>query len=235
MTGSTDFDFLNIWPIASWKYPRVLVGIPIERAISYAEKVFHRFLAIASQGSAFLEVPYGRIDLVRNLMVQRFLSSDFTHLLMLDVDHEHPVDIIQRFAKWAVLRPDAQVISGLNFRRKAPYDPVAGWFNGDKKRHIMYEWEHGLVPVDEVGGASLFVHRDVFLKIDPPWFFNIYDKVWENDWPGEDIGFCRKCRELDIPIHVDTDISSPHCTEELVTEETFRNHIAKSNARVYNV
>ena len=229
MTDGTkvDLSILDMWPVSSWEYPRVLVGIPLERAISYAERVFFRFMAIASQGPAFVEMPYGRIDLVRNIMVQKFLTTDFTHLLMLDIDHEHDPYIIQKLAKWALIRPEVKIVSGLNFRRKAPFDPVAGIYSADKSvRQTMYEWDPGLVEVDETGAASLLVHRDVFLEIEPPWFTNIYDEVLQNNWPGEDIGFCRKAKAAGFKIFVDTTVSSPHCTDIVVTEETFRIYVA---------
>jgi len=126
MTLETDLQVLNTLPISSWKYPRIALAIPIERAISHAGIVFYNFLYIASQAPWFIEAPYGRIDIVRNNIAIQLLKSQCTHVLMLDVDHKHPVRIIQEFAKWAMIRPDAQVISGLNFRRGEPYDPVAG-------------------------------------------------------------------------------------------------------------
>lgn len=218
-----NLDVLEQTPINSWAYPRVVVGIPLERTVSYASQVFFNFLEIASQGPAFLDIKYGRIDVTRNLMVTAFLQSDYTHLLMLDIDHVHPTDIIQKLARWFILYPHIQVVSGLNFRRGEPFDPVAGMdFYANGKRKTLTTWEPGLLKVKEVGGASLMVSKEVFARIEPPWFYNIYDEVWQNSYPGEDIGFSRKCNDAGIDIYVDTTTSSPHCTENLITEETFR-------------
>lgn len=217
---------LDVLPISSWDYPRILVGIPLERSVSYADKVFHQFLAIASQGPIFLREPYGRTDLVRNKFVQRLLTSDASHLLMLDIDHIHPMKIVQQLAKWPLLDPSIRVVGGMNFRRGKPFDPVCGIYNNGHKRRLMItEWEQGLIQVDECGAGSLLVARSVFEEMEPPWFFNVYDNVWENDWPGEDIGFSRKCRDLGIPMYVDTTTSSPHCIESLVTEATYRRYL----------
>jgi len=179
---------------------------------------------------AFAPEAYGRIDVVRNKLVIKLLQSQqFTHLLMLDVDHVHPPDIIERLAKWVLLDPDIRVVSGLNYRRGAPFDPVCRVYGPEgspfRKRMMMLEWEQGLIRVDEVGGGSLLVHRSVFEQLEPPWFFNIYDEVWENSWPGEDMGFSRKCQEAGIAMYVDSTTTSPHCTEGLITEDTFRNYI----------
>jgi hypothetical protein len=222
-----DLGVLETTPIAKWAYPRILVGIPLERAVSHASSVFMNFLYMATYGPAFIEAPYGRIDAVRNAYVMQLLQSDFTHLLMLDIDHIHPVDIIQRLARWTLIYPEMKVISGLNFRRGEPYDPVAGLLDENGKRMTLLDWQPGIAKVDEVGAASILVHRSVFEQMEPPWFFNIYDKVWANDFPGEDMGFCRKCGELGIPIYVDTTVSSPHMTETPITEATFKAYLAK--------
>jgi hypothetical protein len=216
---------LNTYPISQWAYPRVLVGILLERAISHADKVFWPFMHLAIYGPAFSEQHPGRIDYVRNKMVIDLLQSDYTHLLMLDIDHIHPPDIVQRLARWPLIDPKVRVVSGINFRRGKPFDPVFGNYNGHKKRMTTAEWDLGLIQADEVGGATLLVHRSVFEEMEPPWFFNVYDKVWENDWPGEDIGFCRKCQALDIPIYIDTTTTSPHCTDGVITEQTFRDYM----------
>lgn len=222
-----DLSVLETTPICAWDYPRILVGIPLERTVSYADKVFFPFMQIAAQGPAMIESQYGRIDVVRNVMATQLLTSTYTHLLMLDIDHIHPSDIIQRLARWTLIFPQLDVVSGLNFRRKKPFDPVAGTYSAvdSYDRPMLTQWPKGLVRVDEVGGASLLVHRRVFERLEPPWFFNIYDHVWENNYPGEDIGFSRKCKQAGIDIYIDTTTSSPHCTEATVTEETFRAYL----------
>lgn len=219
----SNLDVLDQLPISSWEWPRIAVGIPLERNVPYAGMTFFNFLQIAAQGPAFLDIKYSRVDVVRNLMASALLQSDYTHLLMLDIDHVHPIDIVQRLARWLLVYPEIQVISGLNFRRGAPFDPVAGTeFYASGRRKTLTQWDPGIIKVKEVGGASLLVAREVFTKIKPPWFFNIYDDVLMNSFPGEDIGFSRKCAEAGIDIYVDTTTSSPHCIENLITEETFR-------------
>jgi len=226
---------LDQLPIHSWSYPRILVGILVERSISYADDVFMQFLRIAQQGPSFSDVKYGRTDVTRNIMATQLLESNYTHLLMLDVDHVHPTDIIQRLARWVLLMPEVQVVSGMNFRRGEPFDPVAGSYEPDaRKRSVMTEWTRGLIKVHESGAASLLVAREVFEKLEPPWFFNIYDEVWRNSYPGEDIGFSRKCRAAGIPIYVDTTTSSPHCTTVTITEETFRAYMEAHPERFKN-
>jgi hypothetical protein len=175
-------------------------------------------------GPSIAKVPYGRVDVVRNKLATQLLSSKFSHLLMLDIDHIHPPDIIQCMAADILLDPSIKVLSGWNFRRGRPFDPVAGMLDEQGRRLMIDEWPEGIIDVDEVGGGSLLVHRSVFEEMEPPWFFNIYDKVWEDNYPGEDIGFSKKCREYGIKMYADTRITSPHCIDGTVTEETFRRY-----------
>ena len=75
---------------------RPVVGVLMERTMAHADKVFFNLLGIAQQGWPFIRMNYGRTDLVRNKMAEHLLKSNFSHLIMLDIDHVHPMDIVQR-------------------------------------------------------------------------------------------------------------------------------------------
>jgi hypothetical protein len=78
---------------------------------------------IAMQGVQPLFINYTRTDLARNKLALELLKSPFTHLIMLDIDHKHPPDIVQKLSRWFLLRPEVQIVGGLNFRRSYPHDP----------------------------------------------------------------------------------------------------------------
>jgi hypothetical protein len=221
---------LNTLPIASWLWPRILVGIPLERTISHASLVFHRFMEIALQGPVVLKQDYTRTDLARNRFATKLLESDYTHLLMLDIDHVHPADIIQRLARWPMMKPEVQVVGGLNFRRSEPYEPCC-FFRDEEGGNVTTpaKWKPGLMKVDYIGTGSILIAREVFEKIEPPWFYNVYgiEANWDDQWPGEDIGFSEKCHAAGIDMYVDTTTSSPHVAERLITEQTFRHYLAQ--------
>jgi hypothetical protein len=228
MSDNGKLDILKQKPIAAWEYPRILVGVLQEKAMPHAEHVFYQYWAIAQQGVPILQMPYNRIDVTRNKMAVELLRSEMTHLLMLDIDHKHPANIIQRLARWVLMKPDIQVVSGLNFRRSEPFDPCCGFWGEDEKYYPPAEWEQGLIKVDAVGGASLLIAREVFELIPPPWFTFDYSRVWADDWPGEDVSFSRLCGEHGIDIYVDTTTTSPHMTSALITEDTFKKHLEQS-------
>lgn len=212
---------------------RPVIGVPLERSISHADKVFYNFLGIAQFGFPFIKQGYTRTDLARNRFALHLLQSDFTHLVMLDLDHIHPVDIVQRLLNNVVKYPDVKIVGGLNFRRGEPYDPCAFIRGGDGKYYPIAQWEPNcLLQVDAVGTGSIVIHRDVFLQIEPPWFWNDYSKVMEDAWPGEDMGFAEKCHQAGIKMYVDTSVTSPHLIDAVVEEDSFRTFIAEHQKEI---
>jgi len=228
-----DLSVLSTLPIASWKYPRILLGIPLERTVAHANEVFFQFMQIAAQGVTLLKQDYTGQDKARNHFAVTLLESDFTHLIMLDLDHVHPIDIVQRLASWALRVPGIPVVGGMNFKRSAPYEPCAFFLDEKQGISTLYQWEPGLVKVDALGTGSVMIAREVFEQLEPPWFFNVYDENnWSDVFPGEDMGFAMKCREAGIAQYVDTSITSPHVTDALITESSFRRYM-KNNPDKY--
>jgi len=202
----------------SWAFPRILVAFLLERTISYADLVFPSIVQIAAQGPVILNMPYMRTDLARNKASMELLKTDFTHLLMLDIDHVHPTDIVQRLARWVISDPKRfQVVGGLNFRRSEPHDPCA-YKMGEDNTMWTIEWEKDteLMEVDRLGTGSILIAREVLETIPPPWFTNDYSQGWRDAWPGEDIGFSKLCNQYGIKLWVDCTTTSPHITPALV-------------------
>lgn len=231
---------LNTLPIGSWEWPRILIVVLKERSISYADEVFDNLWQIASMGANPLFLTYTRTDLARNKIAAKLISSNYTHVLMLDIDHKHPIDIIQRLARWFLIdrlaeekaRKNIQIVGGLNFRRTTPHDPCCHLMGTDGQVYAPAQWDQGLIQVDAIGTGSIMIAREVFEEIQPPWFFNMYERVWDDVWPGEDMGFSKKCREYGIKMHVDTTTTSPHIGTKLIGENEFREAIAKDGHRI---
>ena len=215
---------LEQYPILNWAFPRILVAFLLERTISYADLVFPSIVQIAAQGPVILNMPYMRTDLARNRASMELLKTDFTHLLMLDIDHVHPTDIIQRLARWVLKDPKKyQVVGGLNFRRSEPYDPCAYKVGPDNSMHtITWEKDDEIMEVDRLGTGSILIAREVFETIPPPWFWNDYSQSWRDAWPGEDIGFNKKCVENGIKMWVDLTVTSPHITPAIIDGSTWQ-------------
>lgn len=225
-------------PQAKAAQPKVLIGLLPERNGVPAPDILFDLLAIAQRGHAFIRTAYARTDLQRNKLAEHLLSTDYTHLLMLDADHRHPHDIVERLMRWVVRDPTREVVAGLAFRRGQPYDPQAYVLredggDGGSRLYQPSEIRKGLVRVDYVGSAALLVSRDVYLRLPRPWFALDYRRASEGQWPGEDIWFCNLCREAGIGVWVDTTCISPHLAESWIdqrTYETYRELLAESAA-----
>lgn len=223
-------EVLNTLPVSDWAYPRVAVAVLQERAMSYASETFYQFWGIAQQGVPILRLPYGRTDQIRNKIGLLTLEhSHITHVIMLDIDHIHPLNVVQHLSKWFILYPELQVVGGLNFRRSAPYEPCGFILGQDGKYYSPQDWEPGLLEVDAIGTGCIMISRDVFLELEPPYFYNDYSQVWADIWPGEDMGFSKKCRDAGIKMYMDTTLTSPHLTPGAIDEASFRQYIDDKN------
>jgi len=224
--ANPDMSVLKQLPVRAWPWPRILVHIPMTPALNHADSVFYDFMAIATNGPAFVDAGYNKIELAREKGCQKLMETDFTHILMLDSDHKHPKDIIQRLARWVIEDPERLMVGGLNFRRGAPYDPCAFVDDGEGGYGTLYSWGEGLVPVDYIGMGSILIAREALERIEQPWFYYQYEpgKV-DNGWYAEDIHFCRKAKEAGIQIYCDTSTTSPHMISMFVDENSFRQYV----------
>jgi hypothetical protein len=211
--------------------PRVMVGVLPERNGVPSPDILFDLIAIAQRGHPFVRIPYTRTDLARNSLAEHLLSEErFTHVLMLDADHRHPHDIVERLSRWVIEDPSRQVVAGLAFRRGAPFDPCMYMEADNGQVYVPDEWQ-GLLRVDLAGTAAMMISREVFERIPRPWFAFDYSGAAKREYPGEDMWFCRRCKEHGIPIWVDTTTVSPHLIENWVTEGTFRSYLEVAKAQ----
>lgn len=207
------------------KWPRFVVGIPKERTLR--EIAVDGFMAIAAQGIDFLRQPYTRVDIARNRYANAMLAAGdtWTHLVMLDSDHVHPADILQRFEADLLAYPQIKVLGGLNFRRGPAYDPCAFGITPEGETFSLLSWEPGIMRVDVLGSGSIVIAKEIFEQLPYPWFGYDYAHADRDEWPGTDIWFSNLCRAHGIEQYVDTRITSPHIGDLMVDEQVFRTYL----------
>lgn len=223
-------EILKYQPISAWPWPRIILFVPMFPALPYADRVFYQFMRIATQGIDILEVPYGRNDLVRNIASDEFRKPMrngepvYTHLLMLDADHTHPVNIVQRLARRVIEDPTRLVVGGLNYKRTPPFTPCAFVKdpNGGDNFYSLMDIPEGIMEVDALGSGSILVAREVFDQLEKPYWFYNYGGADDGHYPGVDIGFSSKCREAGIKLWCDTTVTSPHMGEMFVDGGTHK-------------
>ena len=213
-------------PYRQYKGITPIIGLPLERSLSYAERVLPWIIQLAQQGWAFIDPARRRTDLNRIMYCMHLLDNPrFSHLVMLDIDHLQPVDIVFRLCEAVAEDRSRLVVSGLTHRRREPFEPIAFIKDGDKFEAVT-DWEQGeVVKVDMLSPACTIFSREVFENIDPPWWAYTYEPG-QMYYPTEDVYFCEVCREHGVEMWVDTRIRSPHISVGAIDDNVFRAHAA---------
>jgi len=195
--------------------PKVLIGVPCERAVMV--EALDGLIQIAGRvkryGWTWFNFGYRRTDIARNMMAHWLVDhKGIDYLCMLDSDHKHPGDIVERLVACAMADPRIKIVGGMNYRRGQGHEPMAYRYVSDHQMvPIKPPAESVLVQVDAISTSAILIHREVFEALKPPWFqylYNHYDKGLNS---SEDISFCRRIRkETDYEIWVHTGIVSPH-------------------------
>jgi len=135
-------------------------------------------------------------------LARQALEEKADYLLWLDSDMRFPKETIGHL----ILR-DKPIVAANYATRRMPVKPVA-MTDDDGKIGRVYTApdSEGLQPVDYIGMGVMMVKREVFEKIEAPWFAIPYSTVG-NHYIGEDVFFCRKAREAGYEVLVDHDLS----------------------------
>jgi GT2 family glycosyltransferase len=169
----------------------------------------------------------------RNLIAQKALELECTHILFTDDDHIFPADAVIR-----LLEHDVDIVGALAFKRRPPYDPCI--FNAVKNEStgevgMVHEVliKQGLQEITAVGFAFVLIKVEVFKTLAFPWF--VYgDKslgiMVAQGGIGEDMSFCVKARHAGFKVYCDTDLIVPHIgDQQLVDEKTYQQYTAEQS------
>ena len=172
-------------------------------------------------------------------------------LLMLDSDMTFDVNIVERFVAAASTHAPVWgglCFGGVHGHRIFPTVGRAYMDEGMWAMEWVDDYPRDdIVKVGATGAACLFVHRGVFGamkrpgpkvgetfdpeihgfgtfpdgRVNPyPWF--VEGLVTKHGMPlGEDVAFCKRLAQLNVPIYVDTGIKLGHCKEWVINEASF--------------
>jgi GT2 family glycosyltransferase len=165
-----------------------------------------------------------RIASARNKMVEYFLDHPAKPqwLWMLDSDMEFPADTLDRMLKYAD-QYRFPILGGLCFggRRNVVFPTLYRMVaNGDSPLETINDFPlDTLVKVDATGTACLLIHRRVLEKMKaqfpaPQHWFS--ESTYKGIEFGEDVTFCLRAAQLDIPIHVHTGITVGHVKPRVI-------------------
>lgn len=137
----------------------------------------------------------------RQELVLEALSAGCSHILFLDTDMRFPKELIER-----LIAHDKPIVACNYATRRMPIKTVAFKTSSDWDCVYTTPDSTGLEPVVAVGMGAMLIKREVFEKLEMPWFIIGYHPQ-THEFSGEDIFFCRQARKAGYDILIDHDLS----------------------------
>ena len=203
---------------------KIMIAVPERSDYIHRKFCFPFAQMIKPYGVSIVDCPRGLIHDSRNLLVRyaKQLESDF--IFFMDDDHIPKPNLLIKLMSHMELdnrnNEGCDFVTSLAFNRRPPYeptiynwifDPESGNVSGKSSVNLIRK---GLQRIDATGMHGTLIRMSVFDKIPEPWF--------ELTKWGEDIDFCLKAYDADIPLYCDTDLINIHIGENNeVDEETF--------------
>jgi GT2 family glycosyltransferase len=168
------------------------------------------------------------VDRARNQIAKVFMNDtthggtrQFTHLLMIDSDTIPPEDAVTR-----LLAHGSPIVTGLtpivtyDGKDVQTYDNAFLARETDEngivtKTHVAPR-RTGLKEVFRCGASCILIAREVFEKLDQPYFRFVPNEDNTKHVRSEDIDFCDRVRALGYRILADTDVVCQHSKEVLI-------------------
>jgi hypothetical protein len=171
------------------------------------------------------------ISAARNALMEWFLASPADWLVMIDTDMVWNADAVHRLLDHA--NPGtAPIVGGLCFGREADtglifptmYD-LAG--TAEHLEFVRYEAfpPDTMFQVVGTGAAFLLVHRRAAEAVRDHGFSTAYPWFQERELAGmrvgEDVTFCMRAGQCDLPVFVHTGVHIGHIKEHVVTVDAY--------------
>jgi hypothetical protein len=210
---------------------KVFLAVPAKDGAVKCSTVRSIIAGIRALGEAGYSVQYGDVpgdcyvQLARNHLVKKFLESDCMDMIFIDADVDFPESALVRLMSY-----DVQLVGGAYRYRKDEEDyPVRLCVDGSLR--AMFNPDSGLIYAQMVPTGLMRINRTVFSQMQmshPRWlkrlgaddndlmwhFFQTGDLWYEGKWWGEDVAFCRYCREEGVQVWIDPNIDLGHTGEK---------------------
>ena len=163
----------------------------------------------------------------RNELARRALEMGADYVFWLDSDMVFDSDILKRC--WA-LKDQADIISGLYFRRVEPYTPVL-YDQLEFDENGACAWKETETLPDEpfevaaCGFGCVLMPTDIFIDVQAHYktMFNPINGT------GEDLAFCWRARQLGYKILVDPKLELGHVGQQVFCRAYFEAYKAQKN------
>lgn len=158
----------------------------------------------------------------RTKLAQRAIQEEADYVLWLDSDMEFPPDLLERLMAALQNTPEADIMTGLYFRRVDPYSPVL--FEKIQLAGVGANWKEfdqlpkeSVFEVEGCGFGAVLIPTDVIMSVISKYG----DPFWPIGHLGEDLAFCIRARELGYRIFCDQTIPLGHVGYNVVTRNFY--------------
>ena len=197
---------------------KILVGIP---CMEHVPVDFANSIAHLKNGGHQMEPHYEALSLVyvaRERIAEIAIKCNYDYVLFIDSDMVFTPDLLIN-----LLAADKDIVSGLAFMRKPPYNPclykkMRIGATGEKQEELLEDFDAGLVQIEGCGLACCLIKTEV-LKAIKKHSSSIF---WPYFGYGEDLTFCIKARKENFEIWADTRIKVGHISQFIVLEDAYR-------------
>jgi GT2 family glycosyltransferase len=162
----------------------------------------------------------GDITEKREKQVQIGMEMGCTHIILLDADMVYPPQFLEDL--FLLLEDGADLAGIVCYRGYPPYNPLI--WHPTEERHLrpFEDYQFGdIVDAGATGAACLLVKREVFEKVERPWFrFQMEEKEQGGKViimrRGEDTYFTRKATKAGFKLRISTKYDIGHLREMAV-------------------
>ena len=178
----------------------------------------HSLAALDKTGDCVLSMLSGSLIYEsRNKLAKQAITQQADYIMWLDSDMIFPKDTLTRMIQH--MEDGYEIVSGLYFRRAAPFSPVL--FKSYKEEENIIVWDHydeypkdSMFEIAACGFGCVMVKTEVLLDLAlnyQNWFM-----PYKNC--GEDMSFCYRAKELGHKIYCDSTIKCGHVAHMVVDE-----------------
>lgn len=199
--------------------PKILIAVPCMDSV--AAQFSQALAMLEKQGNTLVSFVIGSLIYnSRNDLAKQAMKFGCSYILWLDSDMVFPPETLKYLLK-EMDETGADLISGLYFRRCAPFSPVA--FDTLEIKDGKATWTDytgelsGLHEVGGVGFGCVLMKTDMILDMAATYgdFFGPIANV------GEDLAFCWRARQLGYKILLDCNLKLGHVGHTVFTQQYF--------------
>lgn len=157
----------------------------------------------------------------RNQLAQQAVKMGADYVMWFDSDMQFEPDTLKKMLD-TMQKNDLDILSGVYFRRVAPYAPVLFdkldfTLEGKCIHHNMDEVPESLTEVAGIGFGCVLMDVQVLLDVIAKYkdAFSPIGRV------GEDLSFCYRARSCGYKIWADPSIKLGHCSHTIVNREFY--------------